>query len=431
MDVLLFYPADKRAYRRALPAVYASRLHGRSIIDPNDPNRWVPMSYAFEAEKARDGVAVDQHGPRFPLIVYSHPNTSDPQNPAPTLERLASHGYVVAAPWHEGDTREDDIIDRINTAAGTKILPCFDGGPSPCSDAANFPKVIRNRALDVAALLDEIPRYFGDRVDMQRVGLLGQSRGSLTAFAAAGGSTTLNLPAEPRIKAIMMLANGMRSFVTQLNLADITVPSLFITSKGDRNAGVPSVQMAVSVEAFNTIPDSTMKGLVILERADHAAYSSNRCAQMQATGAVLQQEPRAIGEKLLFENIMISAGSGIGFDFCRFDSFVDPVDIRGLVRTIPGLEGFEVTESTVPRNLGAATTMRVVVELADTFFDGVLVKHDHNDARFKGYLKPKFLLKKEGEVVSYAEIQTSKGRAVACDDPDLLSLDPSCAADSD
>jgi hypothetical protein len=423
MDVLLFYPADRSDYKRASPASYRSRLHGISLVDPNNPGRWVPMSFSFEAEGAREGVGIDRHGPRFPLIIYSHPATSDPQNQAPTLERLASHGYVVAAPWHESDTREDDIIDRINTAAKTKILPCFDSGPGPCSDVT-VQRVLQNRARDVAALLDEIPRHFGDRVDMEQVGLMGQSRGSLSALAAAGGSTTLNIPAEPRIKAIMLLANGLRSLVTAMNLADITAPSLFVASRGDRNAG-PGVQMAVSVEAFNAIPDAISKGLVILERAEHSSYSSNRCNQMQATGAILQQEPRAIGEQLLFENIMISPGSGIGIDICQFDSFVNPVDIRPLVRTVTG--GFDVTEDTVPRQLDTVTTMRVVLELANSFFGAALAKRDDDAAlRFKRYLRPEFLLKKEGEVVSYAETQTARGRRVACDDPELVSLDPSC-----
>ncbi len=263
--------------------------------------------------------------------------------------------------------------------------------------------MFQNRTLDIAALLDEMPRHFGDRVDMERVGLVGQSRGSVTALAVAGGSTTWNIQAEPRIKAIMLLAIGNRDFVTRMNLADITVPSLLITSKGDRNAG-PGVQMSVSVEAFNAIPDSTNKGLVILERAEHSTYSSNRCAQMQATGAILQQEPRAIGEQLLFENIFQNfvptasgASGGTPIDFCLFDSFVNPVDIRPLVKT---MTGFDVTEDTVPRQLDTPTAMRVVVELADTFFGGVLVKHDHDEARFKQYLKPEFLLKKEGAVVT-------------------------------
>jgi len=446
MDVLLLYPADKTAYESAQPTLYTSRLNGV----PLDPSRWDPMSFTVAAEGARHDVPIDQGGPAFPLIIYSHPNSSDPQNQAPTLERLASHGYVIAAPWHEGDTQDDQIIDTINQLAGRKILQCLDGGPDPCLDP--MPKALQNRALDIAALLDEIPglQRFRDRVDMERVGLLGQSRGSLTALAAAAGSTNPSIAAEPRIKAIMMLAIGARPFVTPMNLAGITVPSLFITSKGDRNAG-DRVQMNVSVEAFREtgkgLPDSTSKGLVILERAEHAAYSSNRCAQMQATGAILEAERRAmgeerifraIGEQLMFENIMgasfgkrlVSAAAGTPIDFCRFDSFVNPVDILELaheliVKLVPA---FEVTNSSVPRQLDTATAMGVVVELANSFFGSALVKHDQDDAdaHFKQYLAPEFLLKKEGAVVSYAETQTSRGREVACDDPELRFLDHSC-----
>jgi len=39
MDVLLWYPADKQAYRSAPLTVYASRLNGVPIIDQNNPSR--------------------------------------------------------------------------------------------------------------------------------------------------------------------------------------------------------------------------------------------------------------------------------------------------------------------------------------------------------------------------------------------------------
>jgi len=419
MDVLLLYPADRTAYKRGSPVSYSSRLYGKPLIDPNNPGRWVPMSFTVPAERARHGVPLDRSGRRFPLIIFSHPAMSDPQNVAPTLERLASHGYVIAAPWHEGDTQDDRIIDAINGLAGTKILQCFDEGPSPCLDA-QAQKGMQNRALDIRALLDEIPRYFGDRVDMRRVGLLGQSRGSVQALAAAGGSTPWNITAEPRIGAIMMLAIGLRNITLLMDLANDRIPSLFVAGKIDRNTPMP-----ISVEAFGMIP-SAHKGLVVLERGEHGVYSIDRCAKMQAAGAILQAEPRAIGEQLTLENIMVSANSGTPIDYCTFDYFVEPVDIRPVVKT---MTGFDVTPDNVPRQLDTVTAMRVVLELANSFFDATLVKRDEDDAgpRFKRYLRPTFLLKKEGEVVSYAETQTPRGRAVACDDAELVSLDPSCA----
>jgi pimeloyl-ACP methyl ester carboxylesterase len=416
MDVLLWYPADKQAYRSAPLTVYASRLNGVPIIDPNNPSRWVPMSFTVAAERARHAVAVDQGGPSFPLIIFSHPAASDPQNAAATLERLASHGFIVAAPWHNGDTQEEQRIDIINTLAGKKILPCFDGGPSPCLDGLQ--KAVQNRALDIAAVLDNITAYFGDRIDTERVGLLGQSRGSLTALMAGGGSTTWNIKPEPRIDAIMTLTIAVRSATFNANLNQITIPSLMVTSKGDRNT-----PMSIAVDAFNMIP-SEQKSLVVIERGEHGVYSSNRCAQMQAAGAVLQLEPRAIGEQLTLENILLSPNSGTPIDYCLFESFTQPVDIRPTVKAITG---FDVTENNVPKTLDTVTAMRLVLKLATTYFDAVLVKMAQLGVHFKQHLLPEFLLKKEGAVVSYAETQTAQGRAVACDDPELISLDLSCA----
>jgi len=415
MDVLLWYPADKKSYANGTPTVYASRLNGIPIIHPTDPDRWVPMSFVVPAERARNRVSVDQGGPSFPLILYSHPAASDPQNPAYTLERLASHGFIIAAPWHNGDTQDDQRIDIINQRAGTKILECFDGGLSPCLDGLN--KALQNRALDLSALLDIVPSIFGDRVDMDHIGVLGQSRGSLTALASAGGSTPLNIKPEPRIKAIMTMTIGVRPATFSVDLANVKLPALMVTSKADRNTPMP-----IAVDAFNTIT-SEEKALVILERGEHGVYSINRCAQMQASGAVFQANPKAIGEQLTLENILVSANSGTPIDYCNFDSFTLPVDVRP---TVLAMTGFNVTETSVPRMLDTLTAMRLDLELANTFFDATLVKKAQPGVHFKQYISPKFELRKEGQEVSYEEAQSIKGRAIECDDADLL-IDPACS----
>jgi len=193
-----------------------------------------------------------------------------------------------------------------------------------------------------------------------------------------------------------------------------------VTSKADRN-----VPMAISVEAFDEMR-SQRKALVVLERGEHGVYGPDRCAKMQAAGAVFLAEPRAIGEQLTLENVLISANSGTPIDFCQFEWFVDPVDIRPVVKAMTGID---VTPDNVPRQLDNAIARRVILELANTLFDAVLNKRSSGEANvhFKQYLVPSFLLEKEGAVVSYAESHTSDGRAVACDDPGLIALDPSCA----
>lgn len=412
MDLLLWYPADKEAYQTASPTVYTSRLNGVTL----DPARWDPLSWAVTAERARDVFfAIDAGGPSFPLIIMSHAAAGEPHNYAPTLERLASHGYIIAAPWHEGDTQDDRRIDIINQRAGRKVVQCFDGGPSPCLDGLN--KAVQNRARDVAAILDNISNYFGDRVDTDNVGLLGQSRGSVTAFSVAGGSTPLKIPRETRVDAIMTLNTGNRAIMFAQDLKNVTIPSLLVHGKIDQNQA-----MAVSVEVFETIP-SQEKALVILERATHRVFGTAYCAQTQASGAIAQANPRALADLLTFENIMLNPNSGTPLDWCFYDTFTNPVDITPFVLA---KTGFQVTPTNTPRELDELSTMRLTLELANVFFDAVLVKQAQPGVHFKQYMSPKFLFHKEGEPVSYAESWSFHGRPVECDDPDLESLDVAC-----
>jgi hypothetical protein len=226
-----------------------------------------------------------------------------------------------------------------------------------------------------------------------------------------------HLPVKEGVDTIMMMAIAVRTATFAQNLGNIGIPSLFVAGKNDRNT-----PMSISVDAFNVIP-SEQKALVILDRGEHAVFSTARCAQMQAAGAIFQAEPRAIGEQLAFEDIVLNPNSGTPIDYCLFDSFVNPVDIRPLVKSVTR---FDVTADNVPRMLDTVTAMRLVLELANTFFDAVLVKQAQPGVHFKQYLSPSFMMHKEGEAVSYQEAESFQGRAVECDDLDLASLDPSC-----
>jgi hypothetical protein len=90
------------------------------------------------------------------------------------------------------------------------------------------------------------------------------------------------------------------------------------------------------------------------------------------------------------------------------------------------MTGYAVTPTNVPRMLDTVTAMRLDLELANTFFDATLVKQAQPGVHFKQYISPKFELRKEGEAVSYEEAQSIKGRAVECDDADLV-IDPACS----
>src|SRR5215469_13785995 len=85
-----------------------------------------------------------------------------------------------------------------------------------------------DRSRDIAAVLDALPTWFGRRVDMDRVGMLGHSRGAVTAFVEAGGSATWGISPEPRIKAIMGLSSGAPSVNLAVDLANIEIPTVIV-----------------------------------------------------------------------------------------------------------------------------------------------------------------------------------------------------------
>jgi len=137
-----------------------------------------------------------------------------------------------------------------------------------------------------------------------------------------------------------------------------------VTSKADRNTPMP-----IAVDAFNTIT-SEEKALVILERGEHGVYSINRCAQMQASGAVFQANPKAIGEQLTLENILLSANSARRLTTAT--RFVHATG--GRPPDGPRHDRINVTDTNVPRMLDTVTAMRLDLELANTFFDATLIK---------------------------------------------------------
>jgi hypothetical protein len=157
---------------------------------------------------------------------------------------------------------------------------------------------------------------------------------------------------------------GDPSFMDRVDLVKITVPALLVAGSLDQLA-LP----AVSQHVFDTI-SSTEKMLVVIQNAVHRAFVSAYCAQLQSSGAIAQQSSRAILDRHTARLVLASGPGANALDFCKFEDFTIPTDIRPLVLLITE---FAVTKDNVPRTgLDTEELKEDVIEMAVSFFGPVL-----------------------------------------------------------
>jgi predicted dienelactone hydrolase len=372
-------------------------MHGVTL----DPVRWDPLSYEDPSDVAREGVAIDAGGPAFPVVIFSHGSGNSPIEYVLALEHLASHGYIVAAPWHTGNHQDDNLAGFANRQAGWPALPqivqCIDGLPMPCVDSVAR-AVMSDRVNDIRVILDTLPTLFGSRVDMSQVGVMGHSRGSQTALLAAGGSTAAwGIAPEPRIKAILVQAIIGASEFPNFNFPGVTVPALLMAAEFD-----VTTPAALSVQAYNNIA-STEKAYVLVNNAVHRSFDSAMCDQMQAAGAVTQANPvRALLDRNVVTGLLTNSASTL--DYCTFDKFTTPVDIRPIVQSITG---FSVTPTNVPRRgVSSDEVAALTGELAVIFFNATLDNKRHY--HFKHYLDAKFMAKYDAYIEQVERVEEPK-----------------------
>ena len=168
----------------------------------------------LDSALAHEGALVSDAGVR-PLIVFSHGSGGIAIQSIHLMEQLASHGFVVVAPSHTGNTNAD-----------------FVGGT-----AVPIAQALLDRVPDVSFVIDHMTAlaatpgdpFFG-RIDGQNVGVAGHSLGGFTALAVKSGYQ--GIPPDARVRAIMPIAPAA-SAITDAELAGIMVPTLFMTGTLD------------------------------------------------------------------------------------------------------------------------------------------------------------------------------------------------------
>ncbi len=114
-------------------------------------------------------------GSRLPLVVISHGLGSDRNTFAYLANHLASHGFAVAVPEHPGSNSRQ--INALLSGLASDVTP---------------PRELIDRPLDIKYLLDRLTAEYGEQIDVDNVGIIGQSFGAYTALAIAGAE--LNFP---------------------------------------------------------------------------------------------------------------------------------------------------------------------------------------------------------------------------------------------
>jgi predicted dienelactone hydrolase len=194
----IWYPAVDAA--RSMPKnKYSDFIIGRDTVPGAMDAANEQMNYYLkgltvaELEKTYKNISVRDvqvRDGRWPLIVFSHGSGGTRVGYVYLTEFLASHGFIVMAADHIGNSRYTIVNNQVVRS----------GGPRSQASAADRPKDVSFLIDSMTTLSGASGNRFSGKVDLDRIGGAGMS---------FGGSTTMRvLEQDTRVKAAVMLAPG-------------------------------------------------------------------------------------------------------------------------------------------------------------------------------------------------------------------------------
>ncbi len=211
-----------------------------------------------DAALARDALPL-------PIILFSHGSGGTPLQSTYYTAHLASHGFVVVAPPHPGNTLND----------------CF-----PCVDMKALADSMLNRPDDMTFVLnsmlklnDDPSSLFYQALDGKRVGMSGHSFGGLTTLQLAGGDTS-------PFAAALAMAPPAGAMMGNRRSSDIPI----MIMGGGRDTTFPLKQQQAY---FNSLDGSEPRFLVAFPRGGHTAYTDICVPLLDTCGPAAIDEEKA------------------------------------------------------------------------------------------------------------------------------------------
>jgi predicted dienelactone hydrolase len=273
---------------------------------------WEKVSMTLTSNRAGRNFPFDLYLPSgisspAPVIVISHGVGSDRFSYSYLAQHLASYGFVVAVPEHSGSNSQQ--LQNLAT-----------GRANALAQATEF----IDRPLDVKDMLDFLsvlptsePKYQG-LMNLQQVGVIGQSFGGYTALALAGGAInfeeldkdcrqefdTWNISlllqcraqslihkdynlSDSRIKAVIAINPITSSIMGEASLSKIKTPVMILASSAD--TVTPAILEQIQPFTWLTNPE---KYLVLLNNGTHfSTIEESPQSLFQVPSAALGPEP--------------------------------------------------------------------------------------------------------------------------------------------
>ena len=257
--------ADATRGRRLRIEIWYPATEAYAGQDTADVTRdtWSMGDVRFAQDAVRN--ATPRAGP-FPLVAFSHGSGGHRRQSTFLCTHLASHGYVVAAVDHVG-----------NTTADMPAAP----------DRADIAAWIAHRPTDVRWMVDtvvgESTTDLAHVVDVGRIGVAGHSFGGWTALEVTAR--------DRRIRATLALAPG--------GIADPPPGVIRMPMSFDRGRDVPTLFLAAERDALIPLDQlrqlvariASTKKMVVLRNADHFHF----CDRVEEVHETFRRMPHVDG----------------------------------------------------------------------------------------------------------------------------------------